>query len=216
MNGIPLAVDFSPALTLLILSVMVLSALWFQAASFPRESTRMGWTWSKPRQLLARNAAETPRTLGVWTGHAMTVFAVMLFLELIGWTASSSEKLGAAVGWVMTTHLLKRVGSKMALSDQDLASTLNELHRHGLCIVAIVLACWGVVCGLHPSLHGSAISGQVAWMLAAVGLGFAAWRASQVYRSASKPGLLGILYLCALEWGWSATWLVWIALVKGP
>ena len=172
--------------------------------------------WSKPRQLLARNAAETPRTLGVWTGHAITVFAVMLFLELIGWTATMPEKLGAAGGWVMTTHLLKRVGARMAFPDQALASTLTELHRHGLCLVAIFLACWGVFCGLQPSLQGSAISGQVAWVLATVGLGFAACRSSQVYRSASKTGLLGILYLCALEWGWSATWLVWIALVKGP
>ena len=209
MNGTPIDPFLSPEVIGLALSVVILIGLWLQLASFPRENSRMLLSWKNPRQMLTRNATENPRTIGVWISHGLATLGIWLFLNLIDWTPLAIGKLGSAVAWVMVTHVLKRLGSAWCLANADLGSTMVEMHRHGLSLLATILAVWGLVCSLQPYLQGTSIQMSVSCWLVAGSLLWAAAQATKLFLSLPKREVLGILYLCTLEWGWSLASIAW-------
>ena len=78
LEGVPLNPVHTMSGPMLGLVIFSLLGVWVLLAGFPREVQRMGWAWSRPRNLALRNASETPRTMGV---------ALNILLSLTGLTA---------------------------------------------------------------------------------------------------------------------------------
>jgi hypothetical protein len=209
MNGTTIDPFLSPEIVGLTLSIFILIGLWLQLASFPRESSRMLLSWKNPRQMLTRNATESPRTIGVWISHGLATLGIWLFLILIDWTPLAIGQLGSAVAWMVVTQLIKRLGSAWCLANADLGSTMVEMHRHGLSLLATMLAVWGLVCSLQPYLQGTSIQMSVSFWLVAGSLLWASVQVTKLFLSLPKREVLGILYLCTLEWGWPLASIAW-------
>jgi hypothetical protein len=97
----------------------------------------------------------------------------------------------------------------VAFGAGDLASTLVELHRHNQAWVGIGLGCWATVAALNPYVRVSeaALWGTLGVFAAASIL--SALRALQLIQGHNSQRVVGILYLCILEWGWALFWILW-------
>ena len=197
-------------LPLLRLGVACAACMWLLMAAFERETQRLKWAWSQPRKLLARNASETPRTLGVVTSHLVAVLGWASGLCCAGWVPSTSTGLWWAGLTVLGDAVAKTVAGWVAFKDRDLASTMVEVNRHNRTWQGLLLAMWATVCAIQPWLGHVDWTGWITWGWMAMLLGFGALRASSLM--SGQTHLPGMLYLCILEWGWLASILAWMAL----
>jgi hypothetical protein len=184
--------------------------MWLLMAAFERETQRLKWAWSQPRKLLARNASETPRTLGVVTSHLVAVLGWAAGLCCAGWVPSTRTGLWWAGLTVLGDAMSKTVAGWVAFKDRDLASTMVEVNRHNRTWQGLLLAMWATVCAIQPWFGHVDWTGWITWGWMAMLLGFGALRASSLM--SGQTHLPGMLYLCILEWGWLASILAWMAL----
>ena len=187
-------------LPLLRLAVTCVACMWLLMAAFERETQRWKWAWGQPRKLLARNASETPRTLGVVTSHAVAALGWTAGLCCAGWAPTASSGLRWALLGMLGDTVAKTVAGWMAFKDRDLASTMVEVNRHNRTWQGLLLALWAVACAIQPWLAHADWAVWITWGWMAVLLGVGALRASSLV--SSQTDLPGMLYLCIFEWGW--------------
>ena len=197
-------------LPLLRLAVACVACMWLLMAAFERETQRWKWAWGQPRKLLARNASETPRTLGVVTSHAVAVLGWTAGLCCAGWAPTASSGLRWALLGMLGDTVAKTVVGWMAFKDRDLASTMVEVNRHNRTWQGLLLALWAVACAIQPWLAHADWAVWITWGWMAVLLGVGALRASSLV--SGQTDLPGMLYLCILEWGWVVSILAWMIL----
>ena len=197
-------------LPLVRLAVACMACMWLLMAAFERETQRWKWAWSQPRKLLARNASETPRTLGVVTSHAVAVLGWAAGLCCAGWAPTASTGLWWALLAALGDVVAKTVTGWVAFKDRDLASTMVEVTRHNRTWQGLLLALWAVGCAMQPWLAHADWAVWITWGWMAVLLGVGALRASSLM--SGQTHLPGMLYLCVLEWGWVVSILAWMAL----
>ena len=186
-----------------------LLGVWVLFAGFPREVHRLGWAWSRPRNLALRNASETPRTMGV---------ALNVLVSLAGLTAGVllvEQKVGLSISWwgvpvwVLAGLVVRMIGGLVAFGPGDLSSALMELSRHNNTWVGMSLAVWAGLVMFNPhlqALHLEVVGLVVIFSCAMV---HGALRATQLVKASNSQGVVGILYLCTLEWGWTLLWIFW-------
>jgi len=198
-----------PDLDPLVLAVLTLLGMWILLAGFPREGRRLGWAWSKPRNLATRNASETPRTLGVVLSHVLALLGLMAGLHTLLREGTHVPSWWTVAGGLVAIGGLRWAGARVALGAGDLSSTLVEMGRHNHTWVGLALAAWALVAALNPTVHHSPAA---AWGAAGI-YGLAAMhgslRSSQLIQGLNQHRVVGILYLCTLEWGWSLFWILW-------
>ncbi len=197
-----------PDLLPLMLSVVFFSGMWLLHVGFPREARRLGWAWSKPRNLTTRNASESPQTMGVLLSH---VLALCGFLAGLGsvFPSDSGISPGEVAAWILGISCLRWGGSRVAFGLGDLSSTLVEMSRHNHTWMGLVLAAWALVASLNPFVRSwpyAAWCGIGVFALSALA---GAWRTSQLIQGSQKHRVVGIVYLCTLEWGWALFWVQW-------
>ena len=197
-------------LPLVRLAVACMACMWLLMAAFERETQRWKWAWSQPRKLLARNASETPRTLGVVTSHAVAVLGWAAGLCTAGWVPTASAGLWWALVAIFGDGVSKTVAGWVTFKDRDLASSMVEVNRHNRTWQGLLLALWAVTCAMQPWLAHADWAVLITWGWMAVLLGVGALRASSLV--SGKTHLPGMLYLCVLEWGWMVSTLAWMAL----
>lgn len=208
-EGIELHPWIQPDVVPLTMAVLALMGLWLLVAGFPREAKRLGWSWSKPRNLTTRNASETPRTLGVLLSHAVAFFGFLSAAAVVGHSGMAAPTWWLLAVWMISVTLLRWMGAFFMLGPSDISSTLVEMSRHNLTMVGLGLAAWSLVASLHPSLVGSeaAAWGSVALFCLATLLG--TLRSTSLIQGQNQHQVVGIFYLCTLEWGWSLFWILW-------
>lgn len=197
-------------LPLIRLAVACMACMWLLMAAFERETQRWKWAWSQPRKLLARNASETPRTLGVVTSHAVAVLGWAAGVCSAGWAPTAISGLWWALLFVLGDSLAKTLAGWLAFKDRDLASTMVEVNRHNRTWQGLLLALWAAAYAMQPWLGHADWTAWITWGWMAVLLGIGALRASSLM--SGQTHLTGMLYLCILEWGWVVSILAWMAL----
>ncbi len=197
-------------LPLIRLAVACMACMWLLMAAFERETQRWKWAWSQPRKLLARNASETPRTLGVVTSHTVAVLGWAAGLCTAGWVPTASSGVWWAMLAVLGDAVAKTAAGWVAFKYRDLASSMVELNRHNRTWQGLLLAVWAVVCAMQPWLGHVDWATWIAWVWMAVLLGVGALRASSLM--SGQTHLPGMLYLCVLEWGWVVSIMAWMGL----
>ena len=211
LEGTPLNPAHALNVPLVWLVLAALVGVWVLCAGFPREVQRLGWAWSRPRNLALRNASETPRTLGV---------ALSIGLSMMGLTAGVLWLQGktplvvdwwTVPAWVLVGLVLRVIGGRIAFGPGDLSSALVELARHNNTWVGLCTAGWTGVVLFSPHLQAFqwGVLGTVIVFSCAMLHGV--MRTTQLVRASCKQGLVGILYLCTLEWGWTLLWVFWSA-----
>tara|TARA_B110000003_G_scaffold172886_2_gene172470 strand:+ start:15282 stop:15941 length:660 start_codon:yes stop_codon:yes gene_type:complete len=217
LEGLPFEPWGSPEIRPLALGVFTLLGVWALQAGFEREATRWKWSWQNPRKLTLRNAAETPRTLGVLLSHvvASTGLASGLTWLPVGW--DTQRMLAYAALWMVGGQAMKWGGARLAFDDRDLASTMSEMNRHGNTWTALALGTWSVIAAIQPTLSHGSWSEWIASGIFILAMTVQAIRTSTLLPKAGRNRLFGILYLCILEWGWVALWSTWsiAPLLKG-
>jgi hypothetical protein len=208
-DGADLTPWASPEMGPLLLSLGALSGTWLLLAAFPREAKRLHWAWTKPRNLSTRNASETPRTLGVVLNHVVGALGAAAGLETLRAGGLAVPLVWAIPLWLAAASGLKWLGSRLAFGAGDLSSTLVELHRHNQAWMGMALACWATVASLNPYVKGSEAALWGTLVVFAAASFHSASRASQLIPGGNAQRVVGILYLCTLEWGWALFWTLW-------
>lgn len=193
----------------LVLAVLALLGLWVLLAGFPREGRRWAWAWSKPRNLMTRNASETPRTLGVVLSHGLALLGVMAGLHTLLPEDTQAPSWWTVVGGLAGIGALRWAGARLALGPNDMSSTLVEMGRHNHTWIGVALAAWALVAALNPTVHASPVAGWGAAVVYGLASMHASLRSSQLIQGSNQHRVVGILYLCTLEWGWSLFWTLW-------
>ncbi|MDA0903553.1 MAG: hypothetical protein O3B70_04385 [Bacteroidetes bacterium] len=191
-------------------AALVLGGLWLQHAAFPRESQRMVWAWTRPRQLTTRNSSESPRTLGVLISHGMSMVGLGL---LFGWTELTplgGSVVFSALGGSVILAVLKGGVAHGAFPNLDDRGCAIEIHRHHMSLTALGLALWTAIAAIHPWCQQPRVACAGAAMIWSILALHGAWRATQALKNTSRQPLRGILYLCTLEWGVAVTSCVWL------
>ena len=75
--------------------------------------------------------------------------------------------------------------------------------------MGLVLATWCVVACLNPFVMHGPIAPWGVVTLFVLSMGISAIRATQLLNSARQQRVVGILYLCILEWSWALFWILW-------
>ena len=112
--------------------------------------------------------------------------------------------------WMASGMAFRWIGGRLAFGSGDLSSALVELNRHHNTWVALVMCIWTGISLFNPFLRmlDFVAIGGVFWF--SIAMMFGALRATQLVRSSHSHRVVGILYLCTLEWGWAAIWILWI------
>lgn len=209
LEGLPFEPWGSPEIRPLALGLFTLVGVWALQAGFERESTRWMWAWQKPRKLTLRNAAETPRTLGVVLSHVVASTGLASGLAWLPLEWGTQRMLAHAALWMLVGQAMKWGGARLAFEDRDLASTMTEMNRHGNTWTAMALGAWSVIAAIQPTLSHAPWSKWIASGMFILAMTVHAIRTSTLLPKAGKNRLFGILYLCTLEWGWVALWTTW-------
>ena len=206
-------VDFTPWVQTdaqtLTLGLLVLGGLWLLRVAFPRESKRLDWAWTRPRNLTSRNATETPRTLGVMLSFLVSVVGVSCGLSLLWPQHEWAETMMWSFGWLGMSAAMQWIGVRALLGVGEQGSAWIEIQRHNHTWMSVTLGVWGVLAALSPHLQHSGWVPTCTWMVFGLAMVYGSWRSSQLWSSRHPHRVLGILYLCTLEWGWSFFWLAW-------
>jgi len=208
-EGTPLTLWNAPDEASLALAVGVLGGAWLLLAGFPREAQRLKWAWARPRNLTTRNASETPQTMGVVLNHALGMFGLWTGLILAFQNAPQSLPWWSALAWMASGLGLRAVAGRLLVGPGDLASAWVEVTRHNHTWVGLALASWGVVASLNPVVREGDWGPQGVILLFSLAMAVNAFRATQLLRSSHPQRVVGILYLCVLEWSWSLFWILW-------
>lgn len=208
-DGAPISQWTSMDGTMLTGVLLFFLGLWVLVAQFSRESHRFAWAWSRPRNLALRNASETPRTLGVILNHVLALLGLTTSSMLFAHEIEVSQPWWLIPSWMASGMAFRWIGGRLAFGSGDLSSALVELNRHHNTWVALVMCIWTGISLFNPFLRmlDFVAIGGVFWFLIAMIYG--AIRASQLVRSSHSHRVVGILYLCTLEWGWSLFWTLW-------
>jgi hypothetical protein len=198
-----------PNLAPLWLSLCALGGTWLLLAAFPREAKRLVWAWTKPRNLTSRNASETPRTLGVILNHGVGALGLAAGLAVLKESGVTVPSAWVVLPWLLAGAGVKWLGARVAFGAGDLASTLVELHRHNQAWVGIGLGCWATMAALNPYVKVSEAANWGTLTVFAAASIHSALRASQLIQGNNTQRVVGILYLCTLEWGWALFWILW-------
>ena len=202
----PLHTLNGPMLGLVICSLL---GVWVLMAGFQREVQRLGWAWTRPRNLALRNASETPRTMGV---------ALNVLLCIAGLTAGMllvEQKVGVFISWwampvwIFAGLMLRVIGGRVAFGPGDLSSALVELSRHNHTWVGLSLAVWTGVVLFSPHLQALQLEVAGVVVIFSCAMVHGALRATQLVKASNSQGVVGILYLCTLEWSWTLLWVFW-------
>lgn len=195
-----------PMLGLVIFSLL---GVWVLLAGFHREVQRLRWAWSRPRNLALRNASETPRTMGVALNVMLSLAGLTAGVLLVEQKAGVSISWWGVPAWVFTGLVLRLIGGRVAFGPGDLSSALVELSRHNNTWVGMSMAVWAGVVMFSPHLQALhlEVAGLVVIFSSAMVHG--ALRATQLVKASNSQGVVGILYLCTLEWGWTLLWIFW-------
>ena len=62
---------------------------------------------------------------------------------------------------------------------------------------------------MNPFVHHTEAAPWGAVVLFSVAMFFSSIRTSQVFNAARQQQVVGILYLCVLEWSWTLFWISW-------
>ena len=211
LEGAPLNPVHAMPAPLLWLVVAACLGVWVLLAGFPREVQRLGWAWSRPRNLALRNASETPRTLGVALSIGLSMIGLMAGVRLLEQESLMCTSWWNVPAWVFGGMFLRVIGGRVAFGPGDLSSALVELGRHNNTWVGLGLAVWTGAVLFSPHLQAlqcGALGTVVAFSCA---MWHGAMRATQLVRASHSQGVVGILYLCTLEWGWTLLWVFWSA-----
>ena len=208
-DGIPLQPWNQPDLVPLGMATAVLLGVWLLRAGFVREALRLQWAWSRPRNLTTRNASETPRTMGVVLSHPLATLGLTA-----GWTLAlkhggSATPWLAIPGWILSSMAIRALAGRLLTRNRDLASAWLEITRHNHSWMGILMSLWCVVMAIHPiSRHHHVVVWGSA-MVVVLALLYGAGRTTQLLLSGRQQRVVGILYLCTLEWSWSLFWIFW-------
>jgi len=209
LEGTPLNPSHSMNAPLMWLVLISLACLWVLVAGFPREVQRLRWAWSRPRNLALRNASETPRTMGVVLNAGLSMLGLEVGLMLLEQEGLVSLSWWTGPAWVLTGMGLRALGGRFAFGAGDLSSTLVELSRHNSTWVGLALAGWTGVVLFSPHLQSLNWESYGMVMMFSCAMLHGAMRATQLVRASNSQRLVGILYLCILEWGWTLLWIGW-------
>ena len=183
-DGILLEHWSAPDQAPLTLAVGVLVGTWLLIAGFRREAQRLKWAWTRPRNLTTRNASETPQTIGVILNAALGLFGIWSGLLVLFRSVSYTH---------LTLPTIHRV----------------EISRHNQTWIGLTLASWCIVACMNPFVHHTEAAPWGAVVLFSVAMFFSSIRTSQVFNAARQQQVVGILYLCVLEWSWTLFWISW-------
>ena len=209
LEGAPLNLSQALNAPLLWLVVVTLIGVWVLLAGFPREVQRLTWAWSRPRNLALRNASETPRTMGAALNVAMSMTGLTTGVWLMEDQAAVPIAWWGVPVWVLGGLMLRVIFGRVAFGPGDLSSALVELGRHNNTWVGLSTAvCTGVVV-FSPHLQTQQWGTLGLVVIFGCAMIHGGLRATQLVRSSNSQRLVGILYLCILEWGWTVFWVSW-------
>ena len=211
LEGAPLNPVLALNPPLLGLVVFSLLGIWVLVAGFQREVQRLGWAWTRPRNLALRNASETPRTMGVALNIALSMAGLMAGVLLVEQEVRMSISWWNVPVWVFAGLMMRVIGGRVAFGPGDLSSALVELNRHNNTWVGMSMIVWAGVVMFSP--HLQALQWEVAGLVVIFSFAMVhgALRATQLVKASNPQGVVGILYLCTLEWGWTLLWVFWSA-----
>ena len=211
LEGAPLNPVLALNPPLLGLVVFSLLGIWVLVAGFQREVQRLGWAWTRPRNLALRNASETPRTMGVALTIALSMAGLMAGVLLVEQEVRMSISWWNVPVWVFAGLMMRVIGGRVAFGPGDLSSALVELNRHNNTWVGMSMIVWAGVVMFSP--HLQALQWEVAGLVVifSCAMVHGALRATQLVKASNPQGVVGILYLCTLEWGWTLLWVFWSA-----
>ena len=211
LEGAPLNPVLALNPPLLGLVVFSLLGIWVLVAGFQREVQRLGWAWTRPRNLALRNASETPRTMGVALNIALSMAGLMAGVLLVEQEVRMSISWWNVPVWVFAGLMMRVIGGRVAFGPGDLSSALVELNRHNNTWVGMSMIVWAGVVMFSP--HLQALQWEVAGLVVifSCAMVHGALRATQLVKASNPQGVVGILYLCTLEWGWTLLWVFWSA-----
>ena len=208
-DGIPFQPWNQPDIVPLGFAILVLLGVWLLRAGFVREAQRLQWAWSLPRNLTTRNASETPRTMGVVLSHALAVLGLTAgWILLLKHGRSGTPWLAIPI-WILSSMVIRAVSGRLMTRNRDLSSAWLEITRHNHSWMGILMSLWCLVMAIHPISRHQAV---VVWGCAvAIGLALlcGAIRSTQLLFTGRQQRVVGILYLCTLEWSWSLFWIFW-------
>ena len=208
-DGLPLQPWNQPDIVPLGMATLVLLGVWLLRAGFSREALRLQWAWSRPRNLTTRNASETPRTMGVVLSHCLAMLGMIAGWSLALKHGVSRNPWFAIPVWILSSLAIRLVAGRLLTKNRDLASSWLEITRHNHSWLGILMSLWCVVMAIHPISRHDYV---VAWGSAVVvclALLYGAGRTTQLLLSGRQQRVVGILYLCTLEWSWSLFWTFW-------
>ena len=167
---------------------VLILGIWVLLAGFQREVQRLGWAWTRPRNLALRNASETPRTLGVALSIGLSMIGLMAGVRLLEQESLMCTSWWNVPAWVFR-NVLRVIGGRVAFGPGDLSSALVELNRHNNTWVGMSMIVWAGVVMFSPHLQALQweVAGLVAFSCAMV---HGALRATQLVRASHSQGLL--------------------------
>lgn len=208
-DGNVLAPWSAPDLAPLILSVGVLVGVWLLLAGFGREAQRLKWAWARPRNLTTRNASETPQTMGVVLNYALGLFGMWAGLIVLFRSSDVAMPWWSVFAWMAAAWTLRTVAGLVIVGAGDTASAWVEISRHNQTWMGMALAAWCVVACMNPYVMHGPLAGWGVVTTFVLTMGISAIRATQLLNSARPQRVVGILYLCLLEWSWTLFWILW-------
>ena len=208
-DGNVLAPWSAPDQAPLILAVGVLVGFWLLLAGFGREAQRLKWAWTRPRNLTTRNASETPQTMGVVLNCALGLFGIWAGLIVSFRSSAVAMPWWSVFAWMAAAWTLRTVTGRVILGAGDTASAWVEISRHNQTWMGMALAAWCVVACMNPYvMHGPFAPWGVVTLFVLT-MVISAIRTTQLLNSARQQRVVGILYLCVLEWSWTLFWILW-------
>ena len=208
-DGILLEHWSAPDQAPLTLAVGVLVGTWLLIAGFRREAQRLKWAWARPRNLTTRNASETPQTIGVILNAALGLFGIWSGLIVLFRSSDVTMPWWAVFAWVTASWLMRMIAGRLLVNARDVATTWVEISRHNQTWIGLTLASWCIVACMNPFVHHTEAAPWGAVVLFSVAMFFSSIRTSQVFNAARHQQVVGILYLCVLEWSWTLFWISW-------
>ena len=208
-DGNVLAPWSAPDQAPLVLAVGVLVGFWLLLAGFGREAQRLKWAWTRPRNLTTRNASETPQTMGVVLNCALGLFGIWAGLIVSFRSSAVTMPWWSVFAWMAAAWTLRKVTGRVILGAGDTASAWVEISRHNQTWMGMALAAWCVVASMNPYvMHGPFAPWGVVTLFVLT-MVISAIRTTQLLNSARQQRVVGILYLCVLEWSWTLFWILW-------
>ena len=193
----------------LTLAVCVFVGFWLLLAGFGREAQRLKWAWARPRNLTTRNASETPQTMGVVLNCALGLFGLWAGLIVLFRSSDVAMPWWSVFAWMAAAWTLRSVAGRVIVGAGDTASAWVEISRHNQTWMGMALAAWCVVACMNPYVMHGPIAAWGVVTLFVLTMGISAVRATQLLNSARQQRVVGILYLCVLEWSWTLFWILW-------